>query len=408
MRSIIVGSGVAGVSAAAAIRRADADREIILLGDEDQLPYRRPPVSKEVFRGEKTADQIRIKKPDWYEKQHIDLRTATRAEAIDTDAHTIDTNSGQLVYDQLLLATGGSARILPDDAQVPGSSHTLRTVGDVPRLRQRLDRAGELLVIGAGLIGSEIAASARSLGYTVTMLETASLPLTSLLPPVLGSAYADIHRAEGVDLHTDVPINRIDQQSGTAVVGAADGRTWRSAVAVVAIGMRPATGLARDAGIAIAPDSDGGGIIVDAFGRTSAPDVWAAGDVANFPHPILGTPHRIEHWQHAQNHGSAVGHAMAGAGEPFLDVPWCWSDQYGLTLQVAGWPDVSQEVYIRGSPASRNFSALFCNDGVIVGAVSLERPRDIRIAKAWIRDRLRPDPAVLGDDSAPLDSGVSD
>lgn len=408
MRTIIIGTGIAGVSAAAALRRADPDRTIVLIGDEPGVPYRRPPVSKEYFRAEKDLDQIRIKKSEWYEQQAIDLRTGLRVTAVDPERHLIYTEDAELEFDQLLLATGGAARYLPADGAPAGAPafHTLRTVTDVPALREQLHRAGEVLIVGAGLIGSEIASSAREMGCAVTMLESESLPLTGLLPPVLGQAYADIHRAEGVDLHTDVLVNRIERDAEKTVVEAQDGRSWSSPVVIQAIGMQAATDLAGAAGIELAPRAEGGGILVDGYGRTSAPDVWAAGDAASFVHPLIGQRQRIEHWQHAQNHGTAVGKAMADAGAPFDDVPWCWSDQYGLTLQVAGWPDAGRDVFLRGNTHKREFSAFFCTDGVIVGAVNLERPRENRTAKKWISRQLRPDPAVLTDEDAELSAAV--
>lgn len=410
MRTIIVGAGVAGVSAAAAMRRADTDREIVILGDETPLPYRRPPVSKELFRGEKTADQIRIKKPDWYASQRIALHTDTAATKIDPESRTVITDTGEFTYDQLLLATGGRARTLPVSGPATDLTargiHTLRTVDDVPLLTQHVHRHRELLVIGAGLIGSEIAASARATGIAVTMLEALSLPLRSLLPPALAQAYAQMHRTEGVDMHTDVQVTSIDHHDGYTTVTAADGRSWTSGAVVVAVGMEPATALAEQAGIQTAHQHEGGGIVVDSLGQTSRPGIWAAGDVANFPHPVLGTKHRIEHWQHAQNHGTAVGKAMAGTLEPFVDVPWCWSDQYGLTLQVAGWPDAAHDVHIRGTLDARSYSAFFCDDGVILGAVNLERPRDNRTAKAWIGQQQRPDPAILVDETVDLATAI--
>ena len=409
MRTIIIGTGIAGVSAAAALRRADPERAIVLIGEEPEVPYRRPPVSKEYFRAEKDLDQIRIKKPEWYDQQGIDLRTGVRVTSVDAKRHTIRTDDAELEFDQLLLVTGGTARFLPA-AGTPAPEggapafHTLRTVSDVPALRDEMSRSGEVLIVGAGLIGSEIASSAREMGCAVTVLESESLPLTSLLPPTLGRAYADIHRAEGVELHTEVLVSRIERHAEKTVVEARDGRSWSSPVVIQAIGMQPATALAEGAGIELADDD--GGILVDAYGRTSAPDVWAAGDVASFVHPLVGHRQRIEHWQHAQNHGTAVGKAMAGAGAAFDDVPWCWSDQYGLTLQVAGWPDAGHDVYLRGSAHERDFSAFFCADGVIVGAVNLERPRDNRTAKKWIARQMRPDPAVLTDENADLSAAV--
>jgi NADPH-dependent 2,4-dienoyl-CoA reductase/sulfur reductase-like enzyme len=380
-RTVIVGAGVAGVSAAAAMRRSGYEGDIDLLGDEPELPYRRPPVSKEIVRGEKTPDEIRIKKPEWYEQQAINLRTGVSVDSIDTDAHVVRLADGDEVgYDQLLLATGGRARS-PWSAS---GIRTLRSLADAPRLQAELTPGSHVIVVGAGLIGSEIAASARTLGCEVTLLETAVLPLPRLLPPELGQLYVDLHKSEGTDLHTGVLVSAIetasDQEAGDeTVVRASDGRTWSAPVVVVAVGMEPNVELAEAAGIEVA-----NGIVVDELGRTSAPDVFAAGDVANQPNGVLGGRHRVEHWQGAQNHGTAIGKVMAGGDVPFVEVPWCWSDQYGHNLQVTGWPESAHELVVHGSLEDRDFIAYLLDDGVVRGAVGIGRPREIRAAEKWI------------------------
>ena len=388
-RTVIVGAGIAGVSAAAAMRRSGYEGDIDLLGEEPELPYRRPPVSKEIVRGEKTPDEIRIKKPEWYEQQSVNLRTGVTVASVDTDAHVVHLADGEEVpYDQLLLATGGRARS-PWSAS---GTRTLRSLADAPRLQSELTPGSHLIVVGAGLIGSEIAASARTLGCEVTLLETAALPLPRLLPPELGELYVDLHKSEGTVLHTGVQVSSIDDEGGETVVRASDGRTWSAPVVVVAVGMVPNVELAEAAGIEVA-----NGIVVDEFGRTSAPDVFAAGDVANQPNGVLGGRHRVEHWQGAQNHGTAVGKVMAGGDDPFVEVPWCWSDQYGHNLQVTGWPETSHELVVHGSLDDRDFIAYLLDDGVVRGAVGIGRPRDIRAAEKWIAAGQRLSDALEGD-----------
>jgi len=407
-RAVVVGAGIAGVSAAAGMRSAGFDGEILLIGDEPELPYRRPPVSKEIIRGDKTADQIRIKPETWYEQQAIGLRLETPVVALDAEAHTVRLAGGETIsFDTLLLATGGTARALRSpDGQTAEGVRTLRTLADVPKLQSQLTPGQHLIVVGAGLIGSEIAASARGLGCDVTMLETAALPLPRLLPPLLGQMYVDLHKSHGTELHTAVTVESIVGEGGETVVRAADGRTWSAPVVVVAIGMEPATGLADAAGIEVAPPRSGGGIVVDASGQTSIPGIYAAGDVANMPNGVLGGRHRVEHWQNAQNHGTAVGKAMAGADSTFVEVPWCWSDQYGINLQVTGWPEASHDVRIRGSIDDHDFSAFFLDGDKILGAVTIGRPGDVRQARKWIAagERVRPD--VLADEDAALADSV--
>lgn len=399
-RIVVVGTGIAGVSAAAGARLAGYEGEIVLIGDEPELPYRRPPVSKEIVRGEKSADEIRIRKPEWYEQQRIDLRTGVRVESIDPDAHRVRLAGGEdLAYGSLLLATGGRARMLPSTAK---GVRTLRTLADVDGVAEALAPGERVVVVGAGLIGSEIAASARERGAEVTLLESAGLPLPHLLPPVLGGLYADLHRDQGTDLQTGVEVEAIeDGLDGETVVTAADGRAWSAPTVVVAVGMVPNGELAEKAGLA----TDRGAIVVDAFGRTTAADVYAAGDVALLPSAVLGHAHRVEHWQGAQNHGTAVGKVMAGAGEAFDEVPWCWSDQYGRTLQVTGWPSVEHDVVMRGTVPD-DFTAFFLDGDVLAGAVTIGRPKEVRLARQWIGQKARPDGAVLGDDAAELADAV--
>jgi len=407
-RAVVVGAGIAGVSAAAGMRSVGFDGEILLIGDEPELPYRRPPVSKEIIRGEKTADQIRIKPQSWYADNAVELLTDTRVTAIDPVAgKVVLAGSSPIAFDHLLLATGGTARALgsPDAVNAQGV-RTLRTLADVPKLHSQLVPGQHLIVVGAGLIGSEIAASARGLGCEVTLLETAPLPLPRLLPPLLGQMYVDLHKGYGTELHTDVTVESIVDEGGETVVRSADGRTWSAPVVVVAVGMEPATGLAEAAGIEVASPQSGGGIVVDESGRTSVPGIYAAGDVANMPNLVLGGRHRVEHWQNAQHHGTAVGKAMAGADSIFAEVPWCWSDQYGITLQVTGWPESGHEVRIRGSIEDHDFSAFFLDGGGVLGAVTIGRPTDVRRARKWIAEAVRVRADVLTDENAALADSV--
>lgn len=407
-RAVIVGAGISGVSAAAGMRSAGYEGQILLIGDEPELPYRRPPVSKEIIRGDKTADQIRIKPETWYEQQAIGLRLETPVVALDAEARTVRLTGGETIsFDRLLLATGGTARQMPNpNGSAAGGVRTLRTLADVPKLQSRLTPGQHIIVVGAGLIGSEIAASARGLGCDVTMLETASLPLPRLLPPLLGQMYVDLHKNNGTELHTDVTVESIVDEEGETVVRATDGRTWSAPIVVVAIGMEPATQLAEAAGLEVASPQSGGGIVVDASGLTSVPGIFASGDVANMPNLVLGGRHRVEHWQNAQNHGTAVGKAMAGADSLFVEVPWCWSDQYGINLQVTGWPEVSHGVRVRGSIDAHDFSAFFLDGEKVLGAITIGRPGDVRQARKWIAAGDRVNPDVLGDEGTALGDSV--
>lgn len=397
-RTVIVGAGIAGVSAAGAMRAAGYDGEIVLLNGEAQLPYRRTTVSKEIVRGEREPDQVRIKPEAWYGTQNIDLRSDLRMESIDTESRTLALSDGStLEYTQLLLTTGGRARTLAPG--VPGVV-TLRRIEDAEAL-QGLGEGDRVVVVGAGLIGSEIAASLRSMGVEATLLETADQPLPRLLPPDIADMYVALHKDQGTELHTGVTIEAFDGDGDGVRVRAADGREWVAPLVVEAVGMTPNAELAQAVGIAV--DPEWGGIAVDEFGRTSLPGVYAAGDVAAMPNLVFGGRHRVEHWQNAQNHGAAVGKVMAGGEVAFREVPWAWSDQYDYNLQTTGWPSASHEVVLRGSLADRDFIALFLDpEGVIRGALGIGRPLDIRAVRKWIGDHVTPDRARLADESIPL------
>lgn len=392
---VVVGAGIAGIGAASGMRAAGFEGRIVVVGDEPELPYRRPPVSKEILRGDKTLDQIRIKQQSWYDGRRIELLTGTRVSRIDPVAREVRLGDDTpLPYDRLVLATGGRARRLGEPSD---KVHTLRSAADVPPLREALSAAGRLVVVGAGLIGSEIAASARTMDCEVTLLETAALPLPRLLPPVLGQMYVDLHKEHGVDLCTGVSVVGVEDRADGVVVAAADGRSWSAPVVVVAVGMEPRVELAAAAGVEL-----GEGILVDGSGRTSAPSVYAAGDVANRPEPVLGGRCRVEHWQGAQNHGTAVGRAVAGEDVHFAEVPWCWSDQYAYNLQVTGWPEAADSHVVRGSLAERDFTAFFTRETRLVGAVTIGRPSDVRATRALVAERSRVRLEALADESVPV------
>ncbi|MEH1012949.1 FAD-dependent oxidoreductase [Micromonospora sp. CPCC 206060] len=318
--------------------------------------------------------------------------TGCPATAVDPAARQVTLTDGRiLAYDRLVLATGGRARrIGPESDRV----HTLRTAADVPALHAALTRADRLVVVGAGLVGSEIAASARSLGCAVTLLETAARPLPRLLPPDIGRMYADLHAAHGTELCTGVSIVDLVDQGDRVVVTAADGRSWSAPVVVVAVGMQPNAELAFAAGLLVHD-----GIRVDGARRTSDPAVYAAGDVANRPEPVLGGRCRIEHWQGAQTHGTAVGRAVVGEAVDFAEVPWCWSDQYNHNLQVTGWPEAADRCVLRGSLADRRFTAFLTRADQLVGAVAMGSPADIRAARTLIGARARVRADALADDA---------
>lgn len=391
----IVGTGVAGATAALTLRAEGFAGRVVLIGDEPDEPYRRPPLSKDVLRGTMPHERTRLRPSETWQQQDIELRAGTLVDSVDTDGRTLRFEDGsELGYDQLLLATGGEPRVLPHAADLEGV-YTLRTLADVPRLREAMAPGSRVLVIGAGLIGAEVAASARAMDCAVTMVEAEPTPLSRLLPPAIAEVYAGLHRDNGVELHTGVTLKSLERGANGLLATDFDGRVYAADAVVVAIGMRPRTELAEQAGIAV-----DNGILVDEYFATSAPGVDAAGDVANQPNLTLGGRHRVEHWQSAQEQGAAAARCMLGDRTPFVRVPWCWSDQYGVSLQVTGWPMAGDDLILRGDLAGLDFTAIFQREGRLVGAVGVNRAAEIRAIRKLIpqvpfaEKRLLADPAT--------------
>jgi len=375
---VIVGTGIAGAGAAQALRKEGFGGSIILIGSEPEEPYRRPALSKELLSGKASIDRVRLRPSTFWTEQGIDLRIGATVTSIDTDTRTVLLADGDSIdYDVLILATGGrSRRLAADDS---GRVHYLRDIADMRRLQSQLAEGSSLLVVGGGLIGSEVASTARDLGCSVQVLEAQPLPLSRLLPPSIAEKIAALHASAGVALQTGVDLETLTTGADGVTARARDGREWTADLAVVAIGSLPDTDMAAAAGIGV-----DNGISVDRYLRTSAVDVYAIGDVANVPNGFLGGMHRGEHWNTAQDHGVAVAKTIVGKDEPFESVPWSWSNQFGRNIQVAGWPGADDTVIVRGDLDSYDFTAICTRDGNIVGAVSVGRPKDIRAVRTMI------------------------
>lgn len=375
---VIVGTGIAGAGAAQALRKEGFGGSIILIGSEPEEPYRRPALSKELLSGKASIDRVRLRPSTFWSEEGIDLRIGKTVTSIDTDTRTVHLDDAESIdFDVLILATGGrSRRLAADDSE---RVHYLRDIADMRRLQSQLAEGSSLLVVGGGLIGSEVASTARDLGCSVQVLEAQPLPLSRLLPPSIAEKIAALHASAGVALQTGVDLETLTTGADGVTARARDGREWTADLAVVAIGSLPDTDVAAAAGIAV-----DNGISVDRYLRTSAVDVYAIGDVANVPNGFLGGVHRGEHWNTAQDHGVAVAKTIVGKDEPFESVPWSWSNQFGRNIQVAGWPGADDTVIVRGDLDSYDFTAICTRDGNIVGAVSVGRPKDIRAVRTMI------------------------
>lgn len=395
---MIIGAGLAGVRAAAALRSEGFDGRVVLIGAERHLPYDRPPLSKKVLRGTQSQSDIRLHPEDFYDGAAIDLHIGTEATRLLARERRVVLSTGEtLRADKVLLCTGGTARRLA----VPGAEltgvHYLRSLDDALAIRERLGSGASVVVVGAGWIGAEVAASARELDGEVTLLEIESIPLSRVLGEELGRVYAQLHRDRGVDLRTGVGVTRIDGTDRVREVVTTDGRTVPADFVVVGVGMQPDTRLAEAAGIAV-----DNGILVDACGETSVPGVFAAGDVTNRLDMSTGRRVRSEHWQSAQRHAVSTARSMLGQREPFGEVPWFWSDQYGIGLQMAGDPVAADEVVSRGDVEDLCFAAFYLQRGRMVAAVGVNRPRDVRAAMGLIERGCPVDRTALSDASVDL------
>ncbi len=396
---LIVGAGQAGGWAAVTLRQAGFAGRIVLIGAEPWLPYERPPLSKAVLTAETEPPIAYFRDPARYAEHGIETLLGVRVVDIDAPARRVRLADGQaLAYDRLLLATGGRARALT----VPGGERALRlrTLEDARAIRARLATARQVVCIGAGVIGLEVAASARARGAAVTVLESAARPMGRSVSPEGAAFVARLHREAGVDLRCGIALAAIEPgPGGSERVLTANGSAFSADLVLAGVGMERALDLAVAAGLAL-----DGGIAVDAWGRSSDPAIFAAGDVTAFLHPLFpGRRLRLESWRHAQNHGIAVGRAMAVAEAPvYDDIPWFWTDQHGVNLQVAGFPAEAARTVVR-LDRDRVFVAVHLDAADrVIGITAAGSPRDIRAGTALIRACCPVDPRLVADASLPL------
>lgn len=394
---VVVGAGHAGGRAVEAMRGAGFAGKIILIGDEPHLPYERPPLSKELLQGHPEA-HTPVRDDAFYSENDIDCRLGRRATALDTDAKSLTLDDGSSVsYDKLLLSTGGAVRRLP----LPGSDlaniHYLRTLDDSRAIQDGLGDGKHVVVVGGGFIGLEVAASARQQGCAVTVLELADRLMGRAVLPDVSDAFLKLHTAQGIDIRLNTGIASFDGDDAVAHAVTDGDERIPADLAVVGVGIIPETALAVDAGLAV-----DNGIVVDEFGRTSAPDVYAAGDVTNHLNPLYGRHIRLESWQNAQNQAIAAAKTMCGEEQAYSEVPWMWSDQFDVNLQVAGMPETWDRVVFRGTPGSTDFIGFQMNGDRMVGAMSVNRPRDMRIARRLIGGDKALDDDTLADESVSM------
>ncbi|MEU6367055.1 FAD-dependent oxidoreductase [Streptomyces sp. NPDC046931] len=410
---VIVGGGLAGAKAAETLRAEGFTGRVILICDERDHPYERPPLSKGFLLGKEERDSIFVHEPSWYARNDIELHLGQTVDAIDREAKTVRFgDDGTLVrYDKLLLATGAEPRRLA----VPGTDlagvHHLRRLAHAERLKGVLTSLGRnnghLVIAGAGWIGLEVAAAAREYGAEVTVIEPEPTPLHAVLGPELGSLFAELHSEHGVRFRFGVRLTEIVGQDGVVLAARTDDGDEHPAHDVLAaIGAAPRTGLAEAAGLEIADRAHGGGVVVDERLRTSDPDIHAAGDIASFHHTLFGTRLRVEHWANALNGGPAAARAMLGREVTYDRVPYFFSDQYDMGMEYSGWapPGSYDEVVLRGDAGKRHFIAFWLKEGRVLAGMNVNVWDVTERIQSLIRAGTVVDQEALADPGVPLES----
>lgn len=397
----IVGAGAAGGSAAAALRTHGFEGRISLLGAEAHRPYLRPPLTKKLVRGAVEPDSVYLNDESWFRNNDIELRTSTTVTAVDAAARSLQLSSAErLPFDALLLATGSRTRRAVIEGSELAGVHYLLSIEDSVTLRDQLGSGDrQLVVIGSGWIGLELAASASALGNSVTVLGHSALPLESAVGPELGAFFARLHADNGVTIRSSVSVQAITGRDGFAAgVVLADGTTVPADIVLIAIGAEPNVELAEAAGIAV-----NNGILVNDRLESSVPGIFAAGDVARAVHPTTGVHLRNPHFSNALKSGAAAARNMLGHDLPFDELPGFMSEQHGVTFQFAGFATPGARVVFRGDPSSRSFSAFWIAAGRPVAGAHLNVADPAKALQQLIKRGQPVDVARLTDPTQPLE-----
>ncbi|MGH2417586.1 MAG: NAD(P)/FAD-dependent oxidoreductase [Candidatus Limnocylindria bacterium] len=395
---VIAGGGLAGATAAFALRERGFEGRITIVSEEEMPPYERPPLSKGYLRGESTLDQAFVRPLADYDAHDIELLRGRRAVTLDPGIRQLNLDDGaNLTYDALLIATGAAPRHLSStQAYLPGVHH-LRNATDADAIRTSAGEAGRIAVIGGGWVGSEVAASLRQLGHDVTLISNLPRPLERVLGPEVAEVYRGLHLEHGVRLtHGHVSLIEGDQHADG--VRLADGQLVPADLVVVGVGAAPRLKLALRAGL----DTTAGGIAVDEYLRSSVPNIYAAGDVAAAWHPRFGRHLRVEHWDNAIRQGKAAAANILGAYEPYARTPYFYSDQFDLGMEYRGYAPEWGRVIIRGDLEAREFHAFWLADGRVIAAMNANLWDDGAELKRLVESEAHIDPSRLADPGVPL------
>lgn len=396
--TVIVGAGQAGSDLTTALRQIGYTGRIVLIGDEQAPPYRRPPLSKAYLAGDIAEEALYLKPLATYAKQNVELRTGVKVAAIDRQAHTVTLEDGESIkYDKLALTTGGRARWLPLPGAEKPNVHYVRTLADIDRLKEQFKPGARLVIIGGGYIGLEAAAVGIKKELNVTLVEALPRLLARVTGPELSQYYLEVHRGHGVDIKLGAGVQALEGGELVETVILQDGTRLAADLVIVGIGLIANTELAEQAGLEV-----DNGVLVDLYAQTSDPDIVAAGDCTNHENGFLGRRVRLESVPNASEQARVAAASICGQKVPHAGVPWFWSDQYDLKLQMVGLSQGYDNVVIRGSMEANNFAAFYLKDGVVISLDTVNRPQDFMIGKKMVAARLVVDPAVLADESASL------
>ncbi|MEM8817060.1 MAG: FAD-dependent oxidoreductase [Pseudomonadota bacterium] len=393
-QTVIVGAGHGAGQAVATLKQKKYPGRIVLIGEERWLPYQRPPLSKKFLAGELPAERLYVKPEKFYDDPEIEVRLNTRVTAVDARKRQIATAAGdKLDYSQLILATGSRVRKLPvEGGDLPGVYY-LRGIDDVNGIRASLERASRTVIVGAGYIGLEVAAVARQLGQEVTVLEMAERVMSRVVSPELSAFYESEHRKAGVRLLLNEGLTRfVGSEDAVTGVETSNGELLAADLVIVGVGILPNTELAEGAGLAVDD-----GIVVDEHCRSSDPRIYAIGDCSSHPSKVYGRRLRLESVQNALEQARTAAVNICGGDERYDQVPWFWSDQYDLKLQIAGLSLGYDATVVRGNPADRSFSCAYLEAGRLIALDAVNAPKDFMQAKSLIAAGARPDPERLAD-----------
>jgi 3-phenylpropionate/trans-cinnamate dioxygenase ferredoxin reductase subunit len=395
---VIAGAGQAAGQTIVSLRQGGFEGRIVLVGEEPYLPYQRPPLSKKFLAGDLDASRLLLRQEQFYPEHRVEVHLGTRVSRIEPGSRMAELSGGTtLHYDKLVLATGSR----PREVELPGHQlpgvHYLRTIDDVDRIRGEFRSGASLAIIGAGYIGLEVAAVAISQGLKVTVVEMADQVMARVEAPPVSEFMSRVHREAGVEIRCNTGLKAFTGETRLKGVVGSDGREIPADLAIIGIGVHPNVELAQAAGIVC-----DNGIMVDEYCRTSDPDVLAVGDCTNHPNPLLGRRLRLESVHNALEQAKTAASTILGGLEPYAQVPWFWSDQYDLKLQIVGISSRSEQAVIRGAPESRSFAVFFLGDGRLTATYAINSPREFMLSKKLIALGARPDPALLRDTSVPF------